>query len=549
MSPSARPKVYIASVEGYGQPELLAGLRRALDAIKPNIGPNLLVQCDWSGGKPRMTPAASTRPELAQAVLELLLAPDTERFALLSGLAELDLPTRWGLRRSPSRTADFRRLGFAALPGLFPERVGLRPADEARLYRYQLSVGNLLDSQATGGAEPDHPAQCRALERVVAAWELYHADSLVLMPKLRQDLESGGFAGALRLVAAGIGGRASRKHGPGELREHHGVDLLELGDPDLVVTDAVDLGWGGSSLCQAAHPLGAIVVADNAVAHDVVCAEMLGLDPTGIKQLNMASERGYGPLDLGDIDLHSELDFSRTRLQVQGFSGGGPSSAGNFVRWYREETGFALALEVLEGDGEDQATARRLLNWLMASWDLPESREAMKHWPALSIVVGRNEDSPRSARILLVGDAAIQDFSNHVVTLRCWLRIPPVLQPFLAGLSSLLRFRLRDGRTGWAVTLPGGVPSLRLLGLAIRVASLGKMASPLLAAEGLWGRSLLQLRTLLRRRRKNRLGIPVVHARKIRRLQGRSWRQLWAQPERLQLRETPQATFQKPVGS
>jgi hypothetical protein len=419
---------------------------------------------------------------------------------------------------------------------MFGKQVRLQPADESRLYRYQLSVGDLLDTSQLLDPGRVLPPEERASQRVVAGWELYHADSLVLTPKLRYSAELGGLSGAVALIGDSLLRCEDRDLGGQRVRHHRLADLLELADPDLVVSDGVEVGWGGGSLCQSSRPLGFIVVADNAVAHDVVCAHLVGFDPEQSPYLVAAGSRGYGPLSLDAIDLVSEVDFDVTALRLAGYGPGAPKSVSEFRSWYQRRTGFALGLEVIACDPRDAGTAARLLSWLMASWDHPRSREDLKGWPELSLMVGVNEEGPRYPRVALLGDRAVSDFSRHCASQHTVIEIPQILRRSFGGISKLMRFRRRDGQTGWAVAVPGTPPSLREISVALWLFSFGRVRSPLLRLEGPLDRLVFRFLAFLKRRRKNSKGIPVVHARKIARLAGRPWRRLWGQPQRLKLR-------------
>ena len=357
------------------------------------------------------------------------------------------------------------------------------------------------------------------------------------MPKLRLCAETGGVTGAVSLLGQALPRRMDRDLGGGRVRHHRLADLLELGDPDLVVSDGVEVGWGGGSLCQGARRLGVVVVANNAVAHDVVCAHIMGVSPEEQPHLVAAAARGYGSLGLEDYSLESEVDFSTTRLRLSGYGPTPPRSVGEFSAWYQRRTGFALAVEVLPGQPQESSGASRILAWLMTSWDEPCARESMKSWPALSLVIGVNEGGARYPRVALLGDGAIADFSRHCVARQTMVSVPKAVRQWVGGVSELIRFRRRDGRRGWAIAIPGDPPTLGEVSLALALFSLGRIRSPLLKLDGLIDRCWFRTVSFLKRRRRNRQGVAVVHARKIRRLQSRPWRRLWAQPVRLRFRK------------
>ena len=536
MSASIRSRVYVAAVSVYEPGVVEAAVRRGMEHVTPRIGKNLLLHSDWSGGEAEITPAASTRPELVSGALNVLLGSNRDRLAMLGGRGGLEIPARRALRRA---TGDgvFARQGFARLSRVFGSRVRLQPGDEGRLYRYQLSVGALLSNEQRRDRARVLPPEERASQRVVAGWELYHADTFVLLPKLRYSVELGGLSGAIALLGHSLQRPEDRDLGGDRIRHHRLADLLEIGDPDLVVSDGIEVGWGGGSVCQSGRPLGVVIVANNAVAHDAVACRLLGLDPEAMPHLVTASSRGYGPLQNDSIDLQSEVDFPETALRVRGYGAPPLQTPVHFRSWYQERTGFALGLEVLGGESSEVAGRARLLAWLMACWDHPDTRERMKDWPEISFMVGVNDEGPRYLRVALLGDRAIADFSRHCAAERTALAVPRRLRRLCGGITRVVHFRRRDGRSGLALAIPGAPPSLRDISVGLRLFSLGSIVSPLLRVEGAVSRLFYRLLAFFRRRRRNSRGIAVVHARKIERLSDRPWRRLWSSPARLQLRE------------
>ncbi|MBI9075909.1 MAG: DUF362 domain-containing protein [Desulfatibacillum sp.] len=95
------------------------------------------------------------------------------------------------------------------------------------------------------------------------------------------------------------------------------VDLLEPGYPDLVVGDAIDITYGFES---APYPvrLGLLIFANNPLAADVVAAHIMGYDPHDVVHLKIAEERGYGSLELEDIDISGDADLEELKARPKG---------------------------------------------------------------------------------------------------------------------------------------------------------------------------------------------------------------------------------------
>ena len=120
------------------------------------------------------------------------------------------------------------------------------------------------------------------------------------------------------------------------------VDILEIGYPDLVVTDAVIIGHGWESCAKPFH-LGLIMISNDPIASDVVAAQILNYRPEDVKHLKIASERGYGDIApesvevLGDISIEelasrtknivSEFqDISKVNSPIRFYEGIGPNT-------------------------------------------------------------------------------------------------------------------------------------------------------------------------------------------------------------------------------
>ena len=95
------------------------------------------------------------------------------------------------------------------------------------------------------------------------------------------------------------------------------VDALEVGYPDLVVTDAIEVGHGYESAPKA-FQLGLIMVADDPMAADAVAAYVLGYKPEDVVHLRIASERGYGSISLDDIEITGDADLEELREATAG---------------------------------------------------------------------------------------------------------------------------------------------------------------------------------------------------------------------------------------
>lgn len=141
------------------------------------------------------------------------------------------------------------------------------------------------------------------------------ADYKIWMPKLKQHIFTS-FTNTLKLNVGILTHKERMLYHDWRIHEKI-VDLLEVGYPDLVIVDAVDITYGFES---APHPvrLGALIGADDPLAADVVCAHIMGHDPHQVRHLVIAAERGYGSLDLADIDIEGDVSLEELRQAPKG---------------------------------------------------------------------------------------------------------------------------------------------------------------------------------------------------------------------------------------
>ncbi|HCP45965.1 MAG TPA: hypothetical protein DIU15_07990 [Deltaproteobacteria bacterium] len=251
----------------------------------------------------------------------------------------------------------------------------------------------------------------------------------------------------------------------------------------------------------------------------------------------MASQRGFGPLDLDAIDVLGSDHFSQLRARVCGFGVSAVGRADEFAIRFERDLGVPFPLEVCCG-GSYQATGTHglFLDWLYTSYDHPDARERMKRWPRGSVWVGACEARPGHRWLYLVGDEAIEAFRQQAAYLQPVVPIPRGLRRWFGAIAGLHRYRLADGRAGLTMTVPGSPPSRAAMEGAFFIGSLGRIRSSLCLDWA--GGVLARLWTLLLRRHRNRDGIRVVHARKIQRFVDRVWRRPWLDPPALKLRQS-----------
>ncbi|MCJ7579654.1 MAG: DUF362 domain-containing protein [Candidatus Aminicenantes bacterium] len=227
---------------------------------------------------PKLAPSAFTRPEFLDGLIGSLQT-------LRGPSSKITIAEKTGAGIPTSRM--FRRAGYVRLKNL--HGIKLLPLEEDKKIRIPLSKGTVHKAITTGISIADN-------------------DFLVYAPKLKSNVLSHGLTAALKLNIGVLLDRERMWNHNFKLDQKI-ADLLEVGLPDLVVTDAIEAAIGGNQMTQHGIHLGLIILARNPVAHDAVCAHILHLDPKKIPYLRIAHQRGYGPLDLSEISIGGDVSL------------------------------------------------------------------------------------------------------------------------------------------------------------------------------------------------------------------------------------------------
>jgi uncharacterized protein (DUF362 family) len=101
--------------------------------------------------------------------------------------------------------------------------------------------------------------------------------------------------------------------------EHKIADLQEVIQPKFIAIDGIIAGQK-MMLTPTPFPLGAIVMGTNSCAVDTVGCHMVHADPKEVVHLRLASERGFGPLDISEIEIVGDFPLEEVRAHTQGFA-------------------------------------------------------------------------------------------------------------------------------------------------------------------------------------------------------------------------------------
>jgi uncharacterized protein (DUF362 family) len=99
------------------------------------------------------------------------------------------------------------------------------------------------------------------------------------------------------------------------------ADLQYIVQPEFIAIDAIVAGEG-RMLTPKPRKMNLIVMGDCQAAIDAVCARIIGVDPHDVPHLEIAHQRGFGPMDLDQIELSGDVTFDEARRRAHGFEVG-----------------------------------------------------------------------------------------------------------------------------------------------------------------------------------------------------------------------------------
>jgi uncharacterized protein (DUF362 family) len=100
--------------------------------------------------------------------------------------------------------------------------------------------------------------------------------------------------------------------------EHKIADLQEVIQPKFIAIDGIISGQK-MMLTPTPFPMGAIVMGTNSCAVDTVGCHMVNVDPKDLIHLRYASERGFGPMSLDEIEVSGDFPLGEIQEKTKNF--------------------------------------------------------------------------------------------------------------------------------------------------------------------------------------------------------------------------------------
>lgn len=357
--------VYLGQCSQYDAGQILAILKQAAQAhpAMPEINGRVVIKPNLVMAHPRVATEAYTRKEVMEGILLFLKEYGTSDLSAC-------IVEKSGLGITTS--AMFRYAGYQSLKKKFGTK--LVPMEESEQKRLVLKNGKIHSY-------------------ITVAKEMAENDFLIFAPKLKTNVLSGGFSGAIKLNIGSIDSKERM------FCHHHAlpqkmVDILTVLNPQLVVTDGIRLAYGGNQMTQRGVQFGVIAVSNNAVAHDIVCASMLGLDPFKIEHIQEAISRGLGPGTMEEIDVLGDFDMEKGMALAKSLEFGNiPVES------------FQSNFEIQSGQPFCQGGCHGIfLDWLHMVQD--RKPKLMKRFPKIPVCIGKIENKIVSKKVLLIGECA-----------------------------------------------------------------------------------------------------------------------------------------------
>lgn len=359
---AAKPKVILRRAESYDPVAIARIIEDGLDefGLSPRIRGKVTIKPNVVMAHHKVMPSAYTRPEFLDGLLTAL----EKRSGANTRIAVAE---KCGAAIPTSRM--FRRAGYYKLRK--KHRFSLRPIEEAPKKTIPLKKG-------------------RIHRKIRTSRDIAERDLLVYAPKLKTNALSHGLTAALKLNI-GILCDGERMWNHNFNLDEKIVDLLEVGYPDFIATDAIEASFGGNHLTQHGRHLGAIIMATDPLAHDVVCAHIFHLDPKKIGHLACAGERGYGSLDLTDIEIGGDISLDEIRTRTEAWDTG-------FIRADEVDCN----IKILSGEPYCTGGCHGVfLDWL---YMIKDRKPAL--WPKLpawTAVIGEYKGDVAAERLLFIG--------------------------------------------------------------------------------------------------------------------------------------------------
>jgi uncharacterized protein (DUF362 family) len=286
-----KPKVILKHCDSYDPQQIKNILLEGMDQLGVHPQGRTLIKPNLVMPHKRYFSGCYTRPEFMDGLIAAIKARG-------EGITDLAVGERSGIT-IPSRYA-FAEAGYPSV--LRKHQVRAEYFDEKPSVQYPLK----------------HPAALRPFVYIPQA--IVHSDYLVNAPKFKIHAWMKVTFALKNLI--GIQDDAHRLIDHDFTLTSKIVDLQEVIQPGFIAIDGIEAGEY-SEIAPSSFPLHLIVMGVNPVAVDAVCTHIVGLNPAEVEYIRLASERGYGPINLDEIEILGDVPLSEAQRRARGIRHGG----------------------------------------------------------------------------------------------------------------------------------------------------------------------------------------------------------------------------------
>ncbi|MCK4762534.1 MAG: DUF362 domain-containing protein [Candidatus Aminicenantes bacterium] len=358
-------RVYLGACDSYDADKITAVLEKALQEkilTKPISG-KVVIKPNLVMAHAKVATEGYTRKEVVEGILRIVQKHGQD-------VEKIDIVEKSGL--GITTAGQFRGAGYRPLKKKYG--VKLRAMEERRRRIAVLEKGKIH-------------------RHISIAAEMAERDFLIFAPKLKTNVLTFAYSGALKLNIGTIDSKERLDnhncHLPAKI-----VDILEAANPDLIVTDGIRFAFGGCQMTQPGADMGVIAVSNNAVAHDIVCAHLLGLDPDEIVHIREAASRDYGPSSIDEIEILGDFPIKKGRKICKKLDFG-------FIPVEKFPCKFKIHVGVPYCYGGCQGI---FLDWLHMIKD--KKPRLLKKFPKIDVIIGKVKKPIVAKKALLIGDCA-----------------------------------------------------------------------------------------------------------------------------------------------
>ncbi|WP_437281476.1 DUF362 domain-containing protein [Sorangium sp. So ce375] len=268
------------------------------------------------------------------------------------------------------------------------------------------------------------------------------------------------------------------------------ADLQYIVQPQFIAIDAITAGEG-RMLTPSPFDLGLIIMGNNQVAFDSVCCQIIGVDPRSVEHIRLASERGFGPMDLGEIEITGDVTLEEAKHRAKGFKVG-------LVRVEKYFEGTNITAYA----GSPPEPERTDYCWGGCPGAIEEAIEILREYdkecdakmPRMHVVFGAYEgpiDAKPGEKVVFIGDCATYKgkIGEQLVSIESLYRERSARDPYTAKHDDVLAKMVK---VTTKLAMARNETTLRLEGCPVSVAeqvltlvTLGKTKNPYFAPDQL----------------------------------------------------------------